>query len=390
MDFALLLPAILGHAFLWIGLTNRLHGVSIPRKILHRITLAFFGCMGVIPLGIGVWCIENSTWPTPWAWRGADNGTQYVIGLYVALCWAVAAITLVRLVWIRFRHRRPAIVRFYERQRASLDLAAAATEAADHTHHAWTRLPLNEVLQLDVQRWTLDVPRLPAALDGLSIMHLSDSHFTGRVGKAFFAEVVRVANDLRPDVACITGDIIDEAECFDWIADTLGRLSARYGVYFILGNHDRRVDSERVRRELSQCGLVDLGGRVLPIDIRGTPVLLAGNERPWFNPAPTFADSPRAFRIALTHTPDHFDWARHNDVDLLLAGHTHGGQIRIPPLGAIFSPTAGGVKYIAGVFHVPPTILHVSRGVSGDVPIRWNCRPELSLLQLRAEPTRRR
>ena len=67
----------------------------------------------------------------------------------------------------------------------------------------------------------------------------------------------------------------------------------------------------------------------------------------------------------------------------MLAGHTHGGQIRIPPLGAILSPTAKGVKYISGVFYVPPTILHVTRGVSGDIPVRWNCRPEIAHLRLR-------
>ena len=68
----------------------------------------------------------------------------------------------------------------------------------------------------------------------------------------------------------------------------------------------------------------------------------------------------------------------------MLAGHTHGGQIRIPPLGAIFSPTTKGVKYISGVFYVPPTILHVTRGLSGDIPVRWNCPPEIAHLRLRA------
>ena len=68
----------------------------------------------------------------------------------------------------------------------------------------------------------------------------------------------------------------------------------------------------------------------------------------------------------------------------MLAGHTHGGQIRIPPLGAIFSPTWRGVRYVSGIFYAPPTILHVTRGVSGDVPVRWNCPPEIALLRLRA------
>jgi uncharacterized protein len=169
----------------------------------------------------------------------------------------------------------------------------------------------------------------------------------------------------------------------------LGQLSARHGAYFILGNHDRSVDVVRLRRSLTHSGLIDLGGRWLQVELRGTPVVLAGNERPWIASSADLQSCPPPapagpLRIALAHTPDQFAWARANHIDLLLAGHTHGGQICIPPLGAIFTPTAQGVKYISGVFYRPPTILHVSRGISGDTPIRWNCRPEIAHLRLRA------
>ena len=157
-----------------------------------------------------------------------------------------------------------------------------AAGAGENSHHFLARLPLNEILRLEVSEWMLDVPRLPPALDGLSIVHLSDFHFTGRVGKAYFREVVRISNELQPDLVALTGDIVDKPACLDWIADTLGRLAARHGVYFILGNHDLRLgDVGRVRRTLEQSGLVDLGGQQRRIEIDGHPVLLAGNERPW-------------------------------------------------------------------------------------------------------------
>ena len=240
----------------------------------------------------------------------------------------------------------------------------------------------------------------------LVIVHLSDFHFTGRVGKAYFREVVRVSNELQPDLVALTGDIVNNRACLDWIADTLGRLTARHGVYFILGNHDRRPgDVGRVRRTLEQSGLVDLGGRQRQTEIGGHPVLLAGNERPWIDQwgrhsclpeedrhsclsqegrQECLPHQPNALRIALAHCPDQLRWARAWGADLMLAGHTHGGQIRIPPLGAIFSPTRHGVKYASGVFYSPPTILHVSRGVSGDIPVRWNCPPEIACLRLRS------
>ena len=117
-------------------------------------------------------------------------------------------------------------------------------------------------------------------------------------------------------------------------------------------------------------------------------MLLAGNELPWFKPA---AD-PRTFpprsevplRIVLAHSPDQLEWARQADGDLMLAGHTHGGQIRLPLIGPVLSPSLKGVHYASGLFYEPPTILNVSRGLSGEVPLRMNCTPEIVHLTLHA------
>jgi uncharacterized protein len=385
MSFLLFL-ALVGHTFLWIGLVNRLHAVGIRRWIIKSLTLVFFLCAGLIFLGIVGQHVIIEKRPATGPW----------INIYVILCWCVLAATLLRLVYFRCVKPLPALVRFHGRRRVEINPATAIESA----QHFATRLPLNEILQLEVTEWVLDVPRLPPALDGLSIVHLSDLHLTGRIGKAYFREVVRTCNELKPDLVCITGDIVDRAACFDWLPDTLGQLAARDGVYFILGNHDRKVDFYRLRHILQECGLVDLGGWSLQIEINDTPLVLTGNERPWFDGSRDVIDcvpdsvrphdavvgrsSVGPFQIALAHTSDQLAWARANHADLMLAGHTHGGQIRIPPFGAIFSPTFTGVKYISGVFHLPPTILHVTRGLSGDTPVRWNCRPEVAHLKLRA------
>ena len=394
MNLLLLFVALVGHAFLWIGLVNRLHALGIRRKTVKYITLVCFFCTVLIPLGIGWHYVSGPKLlaAAPWG----------IIDVYLILCWAIVPVTLLRLVYLRCFCRVPLVVRFHGIRRAEINPASAASNPTECRHHLLTRIPLNEILQLDVSQWMLDVPRLPPALDGLSIVHLSDLHFTGRVGKAYFREVVRVSNQLQPDLVCVTGDIIDRTECLDWIPDTLGRLTARHGVYCILGNHDLLVDdTDRLRHTLRQSGLVDLGGRSLRIEIDGTPVVLTGNERPWFRPVGCVLAHTRKLRenaarackhapydgdlrIVLAHSPDQFAWARRQNADLMLAGHTHGGQIRIPPLGAIFSPTLRGVRYISGVFYVPPTILHVSRGLSGDVPVRWNSRPEIAHLRLAA------
>jgi predicted MPP superfamily phosphohydrolase len=238
---------------------------------------------------------------------------------------------------------------------------------------------------------SLALPRLDPALDDLSILHLSDLHFTGRLGKEFFREVMRLAIESPPDLIAITGDFVDNAACIDWIPETLGLLTAPHGVYFVLGNHDPRMRQvPRLRQALTDAGFIDLAGRWLELEINGRPVVLAGNEMPWLPPAPDMTNCPTEFggvrplRLLLAHTPDQLAWARRHDFDLMLAGHTHGGQVCLPGIGPIFCPSRFGLKYAAGVFHEPPTVLHVSRGIAAETPSRWNCPPEVALLKLRA------
>ncbi len=119
-------------------------------------------------------------------------------------------------------------------------------------------------------------------------------------------------------------------------------------------------------------------------------MILAGNGLPWLRPAADLTRAPPAsseggpLRIALAHSPDQLGWARAHGVDLLLAGHTHGGQIRVPLLGPILSATRLGAAYSSGVFHAPPTVMHVTRGVSAQIPVRIHCRCELARLVLRS------
>jgi hypothetical protein len=311
-----------------------------------------------------------------------------VLLAYMALCWLVAVVALPRWLF-RCRLRRPPAVVRSQSRRGLLHSAAPVPEIQDHPHHLLVRLPGNQTLHLDLQERAIAVPRLPPALDGLSLAHLSDFHFSGRVGKPYFQEVVRLCNELRPDLALLTGDFIDRAKCLDWIPETIGRLTARSGVYFILGNHDVEFDTGRLIRVLEEAGLHYVGGRHVEIEIRGVPVLLAGNEQPWMGPAADLEHCPppgrTGLRIGLAHCPDQLPWARAHKLDLLLAGHTHGGQIRLPLIGPVFAPSRGGVQYASGLFHVPPTILNVSRGLSAQLPLRMNCTPEIIHLTLHAK-----
>jgi predicted MPP superfamily phosphohydrolase len=261
---------------------------------------------------------------------------------------------------------------------------------------AWTdflsRLPRNEILQLNVHDKRLLLPRLDPGLDGFRITHLSDLHLTGQLSCSFYREVVQIANEWPSDFVAITGDIVEKVACLDWLPETLGQLQARYGVFFVLGNHEKRIqDEQRVRTALTGVGLIDLGSSwQLGFHAR-RPFVVAGNELPWFGPAanlqkcPHQVDGFRPLRIVLAHSPDQLPWARRNDCDLLLAGHTHGGQVRLPLVGPILSPSRRGTRFASGTYYYPPTLMHVSRGIAGTRPLRWNCPPELARLVLCSE-----
>jgi hypothetical protein len=287
MTFALALYTLFGHAFLWIGLINRLHGIALPRWIITLITKVIFLIIGAGPIAILAW--RPAGWENPFVKPDAsiaNHPGRLFLAIYFGVCWLAGACTLLRWLWHNLYFRRPPkLLRFHQRRRANISPDRAAIHPEERAHHFTASLPGNQTLQLDVTRRTFDVPRLPPALDGLTILHLSDFHFTGNVGKAYFREVVRVSNELQPDLIALTGDYADCDACIDWIPDTLGRLAARHGVYYVLGNHDTFIDIRRLREAMNSSGAIDLGGRWMQLSIRGAPIVLAGNELPWIAPA---------------------------------------------------------------------------------------------------------
>lgn len=374
--------AALGHGFLWTGVVNRLHGSGWRRRLVSALSGICIGAFVVLPALVAwnEWRRETPTF-NPFA------GLRWSAG-YLAVCAAIGACSLVVKPWIESRRYDRSVLRKWTADRRDVRQALGQTPLESFRARLLGRLPGNEALMLSVDRKLLAIPRLPAELAGLSIAHLSDLHMTGDLGRDFYAYLVRQVNDLRPDVIAITGDVIESDACRSWLQSTLGQLCAPLGVYFILGNHDAFIDERRTRTTLSDAGLTCLSGRALRADWNGASVTLLGNELPWMPPAANLTELPARrldgseFRFALCHTPDQFAWCRRADVDLALAGHTHGGQVQLPILGAIASPSLHGTRYACGVFRRGSTVLHVTRGISGERPLRWRCPPELALLEL--------
>lgn len=388
MFYILLTLALFGHWALCIYAINRMHATALPHRLLKVVDLLWYVFLFAVPATVV--CLVVLLGPSR-AWPQSLSGRVLLL-TYASICWISAPLAV--LTWLRQVARTSTTLRLESNHTTRINTIRQLGFVPSGSLTTWclSRLPTNQVFDLWIHHKTLRLARLPAQLDGLTVTHVSDLHFTGRVKQDFFRLIVDQTNALESDLIVITGDIIDKKPCFGWLSEVLGHLRARHGVFFVLGNHDLRIDDEvRLRNELVAQGFIDLGGRHETIRVNGTPILLAGNELPWFAPAADMSVVPRElsdsrpFRVAVAHSPDQFPWARTHDFDLMLAGHTHGGQIRFPFVGPVFSPSHHGVRYSAGTFYEPPTLLHVSRGLSGTRPLRFNCPPELARLILRPD-----
>jgi predicted MPP superfamily phosphohydrolase len=191
-----------------------------------------------------------------------------------------------------------------------------------------------------------------------------------------------------PDFVMLTGDVVDSEWHHRWIVPVLGKLRWNLGAFAILGNHDSWRDLTLIRRRLRRVGMTVLNdaltGGWQQIDVRGQPMLVIGHEGPWLPPAPDLSKCPDGiFRLCLSHTPDNIAWAQRNHIDLMLAGHVHGGQIRLPVLGSVFVPSRYSRKFDCGTFYEAPTVMHVGRGLSGQHPLRFFCKPEVTRIVVR-------
>ncbi|MDP6446448.1 MAG: metallophosphoesterase [Pirellulaceae bacterium] len=244
-------------------------------------------------------------------------------------------------------------------------------------------IPGNQSDRIEANRKTLQLDRWSDGWGDLSIVHASDLHLSGRIARPFYEMVVARTMALRGDVIIISGDIVESQSCVAWVRETLGQLSAPLGVYYLLGNHDVRMrPTEELRELLDSIGWIDVGGKTVEVDQGPAPFVIFGNERPWFPDLPSPPDPDDRLRIGVVHTPDQHRWAMREHADLILAGHTHGGQIRIPILGPLICPSLYDVWFASGVFQRGGATMHVSRGVAAFHPIRLWCSPEVTRIEL--------
>lgn len=254
----------------------------------------------------------------------------------------------------------------------------------------------NTALELDT--YTITSDRLPKVFDGYRIAHISDLHNTeiGRNNE----KLLQILRDAKPDMIAITGDLIDSRNTDLEIALYFVQEAVKIApCYYVTGNHEARVAQySELKSAMKAAGVTVLEDAEVTITAEGEQLVLLGVNDPSFETDYLLGDSETvmrtklaelhtadSFTVLLSHRPELFPIYAENKVDLVLSGHAHGGQFRLPFFGGLIAPNQGLFPaYDAGLYTDGNTNMSVSRGIGNSLfPFRVNNRPEVILIQLK-------
>jgi uncharacterized protein len=372
----------LGHACTLLFLLNMAYSRPWDKEFRKFFRMCIGLCIFLLP-------------PAYYLWRGfsftlvGENiGVTFIdtiLWFYIPVCFVSAGVILPAVTYHRLTRKPPLCVRAETTETFDLQAEAGTPLVGHGKLRALTKLPGNGVFKADFTTLELGFDDLPAAWDGTTILHLSDLHFIGTPDRPYFEQMMKHCLAWgTPDLVMLTGDIVDTPKHHRWIIPILGQLRWQTAAYAILGNHDWWQDHERVRRRLRKIGMHVLGNTWAQTTHRGLPLVVIGNECPWFTPEADLRDCPpEGFRMCLSHTPDHINWAIANNIRLMLSGHNHGGQIRLPVFGSLFVPSWYSRRYDMGTFEKAGTVMHVNRGAASKEPLRINCNAQVTWIVLR-------
>jgi len=307
-----------------------------------------------------------------------------------ALAWGIAATGMLALYIVSRPLRKRAAAEFNPGRRRLLNAASNLVLAAPAAALAYGAIV--ERLDFRVREVDVPIPGLPDDLEGLRILHLSDIHLSPFLSERDFARVIDAANGLHPHLAAVTGDLISErGDPLDACIRQLSRLKADAGIVGCLGNHEHyskvedyataasaRLGIRMLRRETSALRFGKATLNVAGVDYQS---LYKKNDY--------LRDSahlvlPGATNLLLSHNPDVFPVAVEQGYNLMLAGHTHGGQVSVEIFDQAINPIRFLTPYVYGLYRQGSTAAYVTRGIGTiGIPARIGAPPEISLLRLR-------
>lgn len=251
---------------------------------------------------------------------------------------------------------------------------------------------------LELNTYTVASDEIPEEFHGFRIAHVSDVHNTeiGDDNK----RLLSVLREAEPDIIAITGDLIDSRNTDIETALRFAEGAAEIApCYYVTGNHEARVaEYDELKKRLIELGVVVLDNKRVELEKNGEALTFIGVDDPDFTADYLFDDSKSIieaqvqrlsdkedrYTVLLSHRPELFDVYAESGADLILSGHAHGGQIRLPVVGGIFAPHQGFFpEYDGGIYTDADVNMIVSRGVGNSLfPLRVNNRPEVILIEL--------
>jgi len=247
------------------------------------------------------------------------------------------------------------------------------------------RYAIAEANSLSLEKIDIYLERLPKKLNNFRVVHLSDTHHSPFTSLEHIARTVKIANRLKPDMVVLTGDYVShETVYIAPVAKVLGNLRSELGTFACLGNHDHWTDADLVTKRLRGENINVLINEGFRFEAHGVSFWLAGVDDHMVGktdlPAALRGSYPDEMKLLLAHNPIILRQAARYDVDLVLSGHTHGGQVKFREKEKRILPKP---KLVAGLHRRKNTQIYITRGIGTSIlPIRYQCPPEISLLEL--------
>lgn len=251
-----------------------------------------------------------------------------------------------------------------------------------------------DTTRIAIENISLPIENLPKPLHGFKIAHISDIQGDEYTGREEVEDYIRKLNAQNPDLVIFTGDLVSYGTDFiEASAQEFGKAGATHGVYAVVGDHDYWAGTEHVKEALNEVGIPLLQDEniIIPVDSSLSAVLTGVTEVYSQNSNPGVVDSlfhnakDAALKIFASHqVKEHLiSGARENSYDMILAGHTHGGQIRVPFMGMDFSASERETKYISGLYWEGEMPIHINNGLGFTLgPIRYNAPPTITVIEL--------
>ncbi len=250
------------------------------------------------------------------------------------------------------------------------------------------RYAINEANSLVIEEVQIKLKRLPKKLENFRIVHLSDIHHSPFTNLEHITRTVRIANELKPDMFVLTGDYVShEPEFIEPMAQVMGKLKSEFGTFACLGNHDHWTDAVRVTNALRAENIEVLINEGLRFEARGATFWLCGVDDYMVGKtdlkSALHGSFPDEMKLLLAHNPILVRRAARAGVDLVLSGHTHGGQVKLRDEDKRILPSR---KLKNGLHRRKDTQIYITRGIGTVVlPVRFGCPPEITFIELKSE-----